>query len=72
MQVFINPLKVGRGIGQSEGHYIALIESQWPHSKLGQQFGLFIHLNLPVPRLQVKQREPLGPLQAVEGLPSVR
>ena len=33
-----------------------------------QQFALLVHLELPVPRLQVKQGEPLGLLQAVEGL----
>ena len=44
-------LKAGGGIDQPKGHSIALIESQWPHSKYRQQFALLIHLDLPVPRL---------------------
>ena len=41
------------------------------HGKCSQWFALLIHLNLSVPRLQVKQRKPLGTLQAVEGLLNV-
>ena len=65
---FYQPLKGGRGIGQPNGHSIALVESQCPHSKCGQWFALLVHLDLPVSRLQVKQRDPLGLLQAVDGL----
>ena len=52
-------------------HSITLVESKWLHSECGQQFALFVHLDLPVSRLQVKQGEPMGPLQAVDGLINV-
>ena len=65
---FYQLLKGSRGIGQSKRHSVALIEPQQLCSKHGHWFALLIHLNLLVPRLQVKQGEPLGPLQAVEGL----
>ena len=67
-QVSNQLLKGGRGIGQPEMHSVALIESKWPYCKHGQWFALPVHLYLPIPRLQVEQGEPLGPLQAVKGL----
>ena len=45
------PLKAGRGIGQSKGHSIALIESQWPHGKCNQWFALLVHLTCQYPDL---------------------
>ena len=47
-------LKGGRGIGQPEGHSVALLEPQWPHGKCGQQLPLLIHLDLPVSWIQVE------------------
>ena len=66
------PLKGGRGIGQSERHSTTFIETQQPYGECGQWFDLLIHLNLSVPRLQVKQGEPPGPLQTIKCLIHVR
>ena len=47
-------LKGGGGIDQSEMHSMTFIESQWPYCKCGHWLAFLVHLNLPVPRLQVK------------------
>ena len=46
-------LKCSRGVGQPKGHSVTLVQSQQHHGKHGQWFALLVHLNLPVPRLQV-------------------
>ena len=61
-------LKGGRGVGQSERHSVTPIKFQWHQCKCSQWLALLITLDLPIPRLQVKWGEPLGPLQALMGL----
>ena len=54
------------GIGESERHPFTLIEAEQPHSECSQWFTLLVHLNLPIPQLQVEWAELLGSLQGIK------